>query len=91
MVTVKLETVAAVTDAVVLLTFTMLSLTVGEKLVPVMVTLVPTAPEVGENPVIVGSGITGESGLSLSLHPLHSKKKKRLSITFFMSSCIIWV
>lgn len=40
----------------------------------------PTVPEVGENPVRVGAGIAGTSGSSLSLQPLHNRKKKRLNI-----------
>ena len=47
----------AVTVALVPLNFTMLLAGNGSKLVPVMVTVVPTAPPVGENPVMVGTGV----------------------------------
>ena len=87
-VTVKLEEVAAVTTAVVPLNFTALLAGVVEKLVPVRVTVVPTVPEVGENPVRVGMRTTGLDGSSFSLHELHRKKRKRLRIniwdTFFI-------
>ena len=77
--TVRLVAVAAVTVAVVPLNFTRLLAAVVEKLVPVRVTVVPTIPEVGENPVRVGVGIFGSDGSSFSLHELHSRKKERLS------------
>lgn len=85
--TVRLVAVAAVTVAAVLLNFTVLLAAVVEKLVPVRVTLVPTVPEVGENPVMVGTRVPGVTGSSLFLHPLHRRKKKRLDTnkldTFF--------
>jgi hypothetical protein len=91
--TVKLEDVAAVTAAAVPLNFTALLAGVVEKLVPVRVTVVPSVPELGENPVRVGMRISGLDGSSFSLHELHNKKKKKLSIntwdTFFMSKKLV--
>ena len=78
--TVKLVVVAADTVAAVPLNFTVLARRVVEKLVPVSVTAVPIAPDVGENPVSVGSVAAGGTGSSLSLHALHSKKKAQLRI-----------
>ena len=90
--TVRLVAVAAVTVAVVPLNFTTLLAAVVEKLVPVRVMVVPTVPEVGENPVRVGVRVAGLAGSSFSLHELTSRKKKRLSInildTFFMAENI---
>ena len=78
--TVRLVAVAADTVAAVPLNFTVLSRRVVEKLVPVSVTAVPIAPDVGENPVSVGAVAAGGTGSSLSLHALHSKKKAQLRI-----------
>jgi hypothetical protein len=82
-----------VTAAAVPLNFTALLAGVVEKLVPVRVTVVPSVPEVGENPVSVGVTTTGLDGSSFSLHELHNKKKKKLSIntwnTFFMSKKLV--
>jgi hypothetical protein len=90
--TVMLVAAADVTVAVVALNFTKLLAGVVEKLVPVSVTTVPVVPEVGENPVRVGSSVTGLDGSSLSLHELHKRKRKRLGIimwdTFFINNII---
>ena len=56
--TVRLVAVAALTVAMVPLNFTVLLAIVGEKLVPVRVTMVPAVPVVGEKPVRV-KGATG--------------------------------
>src|SRR5476651_1753064 len=60
-VTVKLVVLAAVTVAMVAPKNTILLVVVVLKLVPVMVTDVPTGPLAGVNEVIVGGGDTGLS------------------------------
>ena len=79
--TVKLVVVAADTVAAVPLNFTVLARRVVEKLVPVSVTAVPIAPDVGENPMSVGAVAAGGTGSSFSLHALHSRKMTQLRIS----------
>ena len=66
-VVVILVEVLAVTTAVVSLNFTMLFAGVGSKLVPVMVTELPIAPEVGAKEVIVGPL---DNASPVMVHPL---------------------
>lgn len=68
-VTVRLVALAAVTVAVVLLNFTVLFAGVALKFVPVIVTGVPTGPDDGEKPDMVGTGITVKSDADVPVCP----------------------
>jgi hypothetical protein len=84
-----LVAVAAETVAVVVPIFTVFFEGVVLKLVPEITNTVPTGPELGVNPLMVGAFATGVDGLSSLLHEITRPKAKRAKNNNFF--CFIFL
>jgi hypothetical protein len=87
-VTVSDVDVALVTLAVTPLNLTMLLAAVALKLVPVMVTVDPKAPEVGMKPVIERAGVKPAGALRVNVPPLSNDPPQRLALVYVPDICV---